>query len=260
MFEARLVQGLILKKAIEGIRELIAEGNWECSSSGISMQGMDGSHVALTVLSLKASLFDAYRCDRNVTLGLNHGTLSKILKCAANDDIITLKANDQPDDVNLVFQSKNEDKLSEFVVKLMEIDAETLGIPDTEYTATIKIPSSEFQRICRDLSQFGDTVVISVKKGAVEFSGSGEIGSAKIVLKENGTIDDDEKISVEMDKDQPCSLSFANRYLNFFAKAQSLSDIVTLQLCPDHPLVVSFDIGDSGYLRYYLAPKIEEED
>lgn len=262
MFEAKLLQGTILKKALEGIRELIQSGNWECSSTGISMQGMDPSHVALTSLTLKKDLFDQFRCDRNVTLGLSHSVLSKILKCAANDDVITLKSVDEPDEINLVFQSPNEDKTSDFIIKLLEIDQETLGIPDTEYSATVKIPSAEFQRICRDLSQFGDTIIISVKKGVIEFSGTGEIGSAKIALKETGSIDDDEKVSIEVtetDKDQACSLSFASRYLNHFTKATSLSDTVTLQLCPDNPLVVGYDIGDSGSLKYYLAPKIAED-
>ena len=39
----------------------------------------------------------------------------------------------------------------------MDIDSEHLGIPDTEYSAVIKMPSAEFQRICKDLSTIGDT-------------------------------------------------------------------------------------------------------
>ena len=31
----------------------------------------------------------------------------------------------------------------------MDIDSEQLGIPDTEYAATVKLPAGEFQRICR---------------------------------------------------------------------------------------------------------------
>ena len=42
-----------------------------------------------------------------------------------------------------------EDKISNFELKLMEIDAEHLGIPDTEYQCVVRMPSSEFQRICR---------------------------------------------------------------------------------------------------------------
>lgn len=41
----------------------------------------------------------------------------------------------------------------------MDIDSEHLGIPDTDYAATIHMPASEYQRICRDLSSIGDTGV-----------------------------------------------------------------------------------------------------
>lgn len=39
----------------------------------------------------------------------------------------------------------------------MDIDSEHLGIPEAEYHAIVKMPSSEFARICRDLSSIGDT-------------------------------------------------------------------------------------------------------
>lgn len=82
----------------------------------------------------------------------------------------------------------------DFIYLLTFIIFQSIFFQDTEYAATVKVPSVEFQRICRDLSQFGDTIIISVKKGCVEFSGTGEIGSAKIALKESGNVDDDEKV------------------------------------------------------------------
>lgn len=75
----------------------------------------------------------------------------KVLRCAQNEDILTLKAEDAPDVVNLVFESAESDRLSEYDIKLMDIDQEHLGIPETDYAATIEMPSVEFQRICRDL-------------------------------------------------------------------------------------------------------------
>ena len=57
-----------------------------------------------------------------------------------------------------------QERISDFELKLMDIDSEQLGIPDTEYAATVRMPSGEFQRICKDLSSIGDTVIISVTK------------------------------------------------------------------------------------------------
>jgi hypothetical protein len=63
--------------------------------------------------------------------------------------------------VRLLFQrlliSSEQDKISDFELKLLTLDSEQLGIPDTEYGAVVKMPANEFARICRDLTILGDT-------------------------------------------------------------------------------------------------------
>jgi len=71
MFEARLVQGSILKKVLEALKDLITEACWDVSSFGISLQSMDSSHVSLVQLTLRSDGFDSYRCDRNLAMGVN---------------------------------------------------------------------------------------------------------------------------------------------------------------------------------------------
>ena len=118
---------------------------------------MDNSHVALVSMMLKAETFSPYRCDRNVALGVNLTSLTKVLRAAQGEDILTLKAEDAPDVLNLVFESSESDRMSEYDLKLMDIDQEHLGIPDTEYAATISMPSSEFKRICTDLMALSES-------------------------------------------------------------------------------------------------------
>ena len=71
MFEARLAQGNLLKKVIEAVKDLLSEATWDCNSSGISLQAMDGSHVSLVSMMLRSDGFDTYRCDRNLSIGIN---------------------------------------------------------------------------------------------------------------------------------------------------------------------------------------------
>ena len=92
--EARIAEGALLKKLIEAMKDLVTEANFDCDASGISLQAMDSSHVSLVAMQLKADGFEHYRCDRNMSIGMNLASLSKILKCANNDDVITLKAED----------------------------------------------------------------------------------------------------------------------------------------------------------------------
>ena len=186
----------------------------------------------------------------------------QVLKCCNNDDTVTLKADENADQMAFMFENQSQDRISDFELKLMDIDSEHLGIPETDYKAAVKMPAAEFQRICRDLAVLGDTVTISVTKEGVKFSVTGELGSGNMTIRQNSSVDtkEDEAVSVEME--EPVSLNFALRYLNFFTKATSLSGSVNLQLSADVPLVVEYAIGEggsAGHLRYYLAPKIEDE-
>lgn len=258
MFEARLLQGQILKKVMEAIKDLVTDANFDCSSTGITLQAMDSSHVSLVALHLKAEGFDHYRCDRNLSLGINLGNMSKILKCAGNSDIITLKANDEGDNVTFMFESPKHDRISDFELKLMDIDSEHLGIPETQYKCVVKMPSAEFQRICREMSIIGDTVQIGATKEGVKFTVTGDMGTGNITCRPDSSCEkEEEQVVVELEEDV-CQ-TFALRYLNYFAKATPLSDTVTLSMSPDVPLVVEYKINDMGHMRFYLAPKIEEE-
>jgi len=51
------------------------------------------------------------------------------MKCAANDDVMTMKAQDNADTVMFVFESPNQEKVSDYEMKLMNLDQEQLGIP-----------------------------------------------------------------------------------------------------------------------------------
>ncbi|KAK9511553.1 hypothetical protein O3M35_000187 [Rhynocoris fuscipes] len=259
MFEARLVQCSMLKKVLEAIKELLNEATFDCSDAGIQLQAMDNSHVSLVSLNLRSDGFDKYRCDRNISMGINLASMLKIMKCAGNDDVLTIKAQDNADNVMFMFESQNQEKVSDYDMKLINLDQEHLGIPETDYSCIIKLPSQEFARICRDLSQFGESVIISCTKEGVKFSAAGDVGAANIKLAQTANVDkEEEAVTIEMQ--EPVTLTFACRYLNSFTKATPLSPQVQLSMSADVPLVVEYKIGDFGHIRYYLAPKIEEED
>ena len=108
---------------------------------------MDSSHVSLCALRMKAEGFDHYRCDKNISLGVNTPNLTKILKCAGklssthaknctqsqyiiyathciirskiilpllsdqltgNEDLVTIKSEEETDTLNMMFESPNQ--------------------------------------------------------------------------------------------------------------------------------------------------------
>lgn len=258
MFEAKIIQGGLLKKVTDALKDIINEASWDCTSVGISLQAMDTCHVSLVQLLLRADGFEKYRCDRILAMGIHMQHFAKFLSCSSKDDIITLKAEDKGDSLEMLFESPNGEKVSNYELKLMDIDCEQLGIPDQEYSCTIKMPSEEFARICRDLKLINDCVVITCTKDGVQFSAKGDIGSGTIRLAQNLNVDNEsEQVSIEMN--DPVQLVFAVKYLVLFTKATPLSSTVTLSMSNDVPLVVEYQIEDMGHIKYFLAPKIDDD-
>ena len=65
----------------------------------------------------------------------------------------------------------------------------------------------------RDLSQFGESVVISCTKEGVKFSAAGDIGTGNIKLAQTANVDkEEEAVSIEMQ--EPVSLAFACRLVH----------------------------------------------
>ena len=223
---------------------------------------MDSSHVALSAVELRADGFEEYRCDRPMSIGIAIASLNKVLRSANNNDILNMRKADNADSLHLVFEGSSSDRIGEFDLKLMDIDTEHLGIPDTEYDAV------------------------------VTFSTEGEIGDARMTLKQgsgsSARLEDDDDIDplddeegdrfskkrktsaagssttgavvpVEIQLEKAVALTFSVQYLVNFTKAAPLSSAVTLHMADKVPLLVEFAF-ENGHVRYYLAPKLAETD
>jgi len=320
MLEAKFSEGTVFKKLIESFKDLITDANFEFSAGGMSLQSMDSTHVVLVMMLMRADGFERYRCDRTMPIGVNLNVLSKIVKCAGNDDSITIRADDGGETINFVFESGSGERVSDYDLKLLDLDVECLGVEEEETEATLVIPSDELQRICRDLSNLSETVEIEVVKDAVRFTAKGELGSGSVQLKSSSSVaaaapavpaakkapkiavdeedeEEDEAATEDPTQDsltapeverkrsrkeakeakdannsakdapgttitmrKPVSLSVSLKFLSAFCKATSLSPTVRLVLTDKQPMMVEYVLGEVGYVRFYLAPKIGDDE
>tara|TARA_B110000305_G_C19167834_1_gene505757 strand:+ start:435 stop:776 length:342 start_codon:yes stop_codon:yes gene_type:complete len=101
----------------------------------------------------------------------------------------------------------------------------------------------------------------SVTKEGIRFTVNGDLGTGNILVRSTaGVVDVKEDDEVVIEMDEPVDLTFALRYLNFFTKATSLGNTVVISMSPDVPVVVEYPIENIGHIKYYLAPKIDEND
>merc|ERR1712050_365935 len=197
-------------------------------------------------------------CDRPMSLGMNVDSLGKILKMCGPNDSLKVRWQNDADTVNFQCESSEEDRIADFDLKLMEIESEHMEIPEQHYKVIARMPSSEFQKICRDLKEFGETMQVSASKEGLRFSVQGDVGTGNVMLKPRESEKEEERVSLTVH--EPVTATFALRYLVNFAKAAPLCGAVELGLGPDAPLLVKYDLDrmDNGYMQFYLAPKIDE--
>merc|ERR1712060_305839 len=257
-FKAKTIHGSIFKKVIDAMKDLVQDANFDCSPAGISLQAMDTSHGSLISLNLRHDSFELYRCDKNISLGMNLIHLSKMLKCGGTEDSITIKAVDGEDKVTFLLESPSKDRTSNFEIKQSDIDTEHLKMEKEEDSADVKMSSTEFQRICRDLSSIGDSVVLTIGQGFIRFSTSGIMGLAHITLMQNQTNEKKDEVSIVLKGDEEISTGYALRFLNSFAKATPLCSYIKLTMSKGMPVGVEYKIEDMGQIRFYLAPRMDE--
>ena len=165
---------------------------------GISLQAMDGSHVALVSLNLSMEGFEHYRADTSMVLGINVALLAKVMKLADATDSITLSAEDNPTHLKLCFENTKNERTTEFTMNLISLDVEHLAIPETEYSSVVSINSGEFTKICKELYSLNETLTINTNSDFVQFAVESEAGSGSIKIGANETMGRDEQTTVQV--------------------------------------------------------------
>jgi len=262
MLTAKLKNASTLQKVIKALIDIVKDANFQCTESGIVLQAMDGAHVAIVLLALQQEGFAKYKCEQNITIGLALKDVLDVLKCANNDDSVTMNYNDEEgSQVKFEFSASESKRgqVSEYTLTTLELEEESLAVPDMEYATSITMSSSEFQRICRDLKIWGEHVTITSKKdGSVEFFVAGDRAKGRICLTNDEAADEEGGIVIDVKEE--VEGSFGLNYLNFFTKATPLSGTVKIGLSDSVPLSVEYSMGDLGKINYHLAPSAKDSD
>lgn len=184
MFEARFSKAKIFKNLIDALGELNnIIFNLYCSNDGIAIQEMDASISILKDVSMNYADFDFFRCNKTLCRGINVNNMRKVLNFAKNDDIITLKVDDEDEDsLSLVFETiigktkRRSNRIHHIKfedISCEHISCEHFDIPkNVEYKCIIIMPSKKLQRIIHGMQDLVtkcdnhdlDDVIISCTK------------------------------------------------------------------------------------------------
>ncbi|MBJ23946.1 MAG: proliferating cell nuclear antigen (pcna) [Euryarchaeota archaeon] len=232
------------KKIIDAIKDVCKETNIEINESGLKIKSMDSSHVCLVNLNISSSIEEII-CENPAVIALNLDQMSKILRLFDNEAQLIIVHNEN----KLILTSSYEGKQAQFQILLMDIEMDNLDLPSFDYSTSIKMPSAEYNKLCSNFKEFGDSISFECSNDQVRIEISGDISSGHVV------IENSEKNEIMIKNE--ITQAFSLKYLCLFCKACSCSDFCIIYLGQDMPMKLKFPVGDDDILEFYIAPKLD---
>lgn len=257
---AQTVCGGALRGMFETLCHIVIDTSltWEPPTAegggGLKLLTMDGARCTLVYLRLDAAAFDEYHCPSGpVVTGINLINLWKLLKMASSHDCITMfveAAN--PHELGIIIQNAEKNASTEYKLKMIDCDADTISVPDVTFDRVLTLPSTYFQRLCREMSQLDDSMHISIRGSSLTLSCTGPFATQTTVIGES-----DGCMSVMESTGEDVEGTFLLRYLGLFTRASGLCNTVQLFLKKDYPLILSYQVASLGTLRFCLASRVD---
>jgi proliferating cell nuclear antigen PCNA len=224
------------------------------------LQGMDESHVCVYELFLQSSWFDVWNPEFNNSLkhkfGIYLPIFNKMLNIWTNFHTIKLEFQGG-DNLNIHITSKIEKGIFNniFALPIIDIEADCLTIPDTEYEVDIIMKSSQLKSTLDSLSQFSDTLDVYCNDKKLLLKSNSTEGSMKVEI----DIETIELLAVV--EGETVESSFAIKYITYICQFHKLNNNVEIHMSPELPIQMIYNIGDDekNKMRFYLAPKINDD-
>lgn len=259
------VQIAPFRTLMTALKDILLETNITFTPQGIKIINMDKSHTILAHLQLHNDRFEQYDCKLDkITIGVNMLHLFKLINTIDNDDTLTIyiEEKDYMDGVvqylGLKFENGDIKQQKFQKLRLIEPEQEELEVPDVTFSSVLNLPSSDFQKIIRDLSCISDKIEIrSVTGGDNEHSAelvfkcSGGFAQAEVRRGEN---DGSMQYITKKSGAHIIQGEFSLKNLGYFIKCTNLCSNIEMYLENGLPLVVKYNVASLGEIKLCLAP------
>lgn len=262
IFKAKTPEGHVFKILAELLQNNIKDACFEISDKGIRLNMMDKPQTILINLNLEAHNFSLYKFKSNKTLyiGVNLTHLHRMLRSIKKSDSIKLFIDDEnPTDLGIKVIPKENNRVTTSFIKIRNVQIIQIDLPQG-YHNPIIIPSGEFQKMIKGMSQISKTIDISAEGFIIRFACDGG-GVMKRVVDFGETDDSDDEDSSGGAEDKKYHETFSMDKLSRVIKLSGLSTQMKIFPKSDEPLLFHSTVGSLGEISIYIKSEgqIDEE-
>ena len=240
------------------LKDILLDTNILFTKEGIKIINMDKTHTILVHLFLQASNFEFYEClyDK-IVIGVNMIHLFKLISTIDNDDTLTIyiEKEDYDDGViqelGLKFENGDIKQSKIQKLKLIEPDLDEIDMPEILYSSIINMPSSDFQKIVRDLASISEKLEIKSVDNELIFKCNGNYAKAEIRRTETSN---SMQFIQKQGANEIIQGIFSLKNLIYFIKCTNLCNQIEIYLKNNKPLIVKYNVASLGEIKLCLAP------
>lgn len=241
------IQATAFKSTFEVLKDILNDVNIYFRPDGMYIVTLDTARTSLVDIYLAADNFEEYHCEQEeIIAGINISNTFKLLKTITNNDVLQIEIKSK-EYMNIEIMSEVKKTTTHFQLKLLDINESRIEVPDVEMTTITTLPSADFQRLCRDMSNIGTDIEIRRVGKEIKLKCEGDFAN--------------QETSIECPEESPeISGLYSLRYMNIFAKATSMcASIQIIQETGNRFLILKYNVANLGELKFYLATKVSED-
>lgn len=241
------IQATAFKSTFEVLKDILNDVNIYFKPEGMTIVTLDTARTSLIDMFLSADNFEEYSCDQDeIIAGINISNTFKLLKTITNNDVLKIEINSKEYmDIEIMSESKKTN--TKFQLKLLDINESKIEVPEVTMTTVTTLPSVDFQRLCRDMSNIGAEIQIRRHGMKISFTCDGDFANQETMI--------------DCKEESPDIAGlYSLRYLNIFTKATSMcSSVQIIQENGNRFLILKYNVANLGELKFYLATKVSED-
>lgn len=253
----KTVQIQPIRNLITALKDVLVDATITFTPSGMKIINFDKTHTILVNVVLHARKFEQFVCKQEkIIVCANTLHLFRVISTLSNDDTLSMyiENNDYNDGIvsHLGLQYDNGDikQCYSQKLRLIEPDNEELVVPDVEYSTIINLPTTDFQKIIRDLNGISDRIEIKSVGNDLIFSCEGNFASSRIYRSES---EGNMNFIQKPDAAVVIQGEFSLKSLSHFIKCTPLCSHLEMYLGNDLPLIVKYDVASLGSIKMCLA-------
>lgn len=231
------------------------------------IQTMDNSHVCLADIEITDKWFAIYDCSVDSTISVNSTYFAILMNYSLKHNKLELKYDDTIDadvllvnflnnPVNNTEVNKEKDNKGSFdhfyELKLVEINEDSLGIPNVEYDVEFIIESKKIVDVLSELNVIGQDLHVNCTESLIELNAYGDATKLKV----NIPVDDLEEYAIS--EGETINASFSLNNICKMCLSIKLCSKINIALSNEYPLSLNYHLGENSKVSFFIAPKITD--